>query len=482
MRHSETSPVETPVFPHDIRRIPGLAGIRRGAVIGWIRRLILLGSDISLIGLAWILAKNLGTPTQSFLSTRGFEVTLIPVLGISISIFAARKLYQPGAPRRDYLGVIKAQSLAVLLLLLTSYFFNPNQFLSRSHYFWYSGLSLIFLVVGRLVIDQGTKRLRLQGSIRYPAMVIADSDHQEKALSIVHREGRYEIAGVMDATALDRGCRDMTFSKLQQLGIAEVFVAWDAIKNRMFLGQWFQTLGITLRVIPVEENRVFGAANLHMLNDETPCITFFPPVIAGGEFWIKRLFDISASLLILTLASPIYIAIAISVFVDSPGPVFYKQTRIGLHGEAFKVWKFRSMVANADKLQAKLEQQNVTKDGVLFKIKDDPRITRVGHFIRQYSLDELPQIFNVLFGEMSLVGPRPLPLRDVEKFKQHYFIRQDVLPGITGMWQISGRSDIDNFDDVLKLDLYYIQNWSIWLDISILFQTLSAVLKKSGAY
>ena len=129
-----------------------------------------------------------------------------------------------------------------------------------------------------------------------------------------------------------------------------------------------------------------------------------------------------------------------------------------------------------------MEAQNQNKDGVLFKFKDDPRITRFGHFIRQYSLDELPQIFNVLMGEMSFVGPRPLPVRDVEKFKQRYFIRQDVLPGITGMWQISGRSDIDNFDDVLKLDLYYIQNWSIWLDVKILCKTFAAVLQKSGAY
>ncbi|MDB9526421.1 sugar transferase [Oscillatoria sp. CS-180] len=482
MRYSHATTIDSPAFSHDIRRIPGLAGLRRGAVMGWIRRLVLLSSDVLSVGFAWILARNLGIPTPAFLSAEGFELTLIPVLGISISIFAARSLYQAGEPRRDYLGMIKAQSLAVLLLLLTSYFFNPNQFVSRSQYLLYWGFSLVFLVLGRFVIDKGTQRLRLRGSIRYPAMVIADQDYRERAIQIVHGEDRYQVAGILDAKALDRDIREETFRKMQQLGIAEVFVAWDAIKNRMFLGQWFQTLGITLRVIPIEQNRVFGAANLHMLNAETPCITFRPPVIAGGQFWVKRIFDVTSALLILTLASPVYLAIAIAVFIDSPGPIFYKQTRVGLHGEPFKVWKFRSMVNNADKLQAQLEQQNETKDGVLFKVKDDPRITRVGHFIRQYSLDELPQIFNVLFGEMSLVGPRPLPLRDVEKFKQHYFIRQDVLPGITGMWQISGRSDIDNFDDVLKLDLYYIQNWSVLLDISILFRTLSAVLKKSGAY
>lgn len=466
----------------DIRKFPKFAEFRRGVFISWLRRVSLISSDILLISLAWILAKKLGTPTQSFLSTEEFQWTLVPVLSISISLFAARKLYRAGEARRDYLGLMKAQSLSALLLLLISYFYNPNQFVSRSQFLLYWGFSIIAVCVGRFLIDQLTRYLRLKGSIRYPVMVIAHPEYLDEVVRIVNDEHRYRIVSVLDADALDLGFRDSTFEQIQRLGVAEVFVAWDAIKNRMFLGQRFQALGLTLRVIPVEQNQMFGDAKLHMLNEYVPCITFTPPVIAGISFWIKRLFDISFAFLILMIAAPVYAAIAIAIYIDSPGPIFYKQTRIGLHGKPFKVWKFRSMVPNADKLQAQLEKLNQTRDGVLFKMKDDPRITRFGHFIRQYSLDELPQIFNVLIGEMSFVGPRPLPLRDVEKFKQHYFIRQDVLPGITGMWQISGRSDIDNFDDVLKLDLYYIQNWSIWLDIKILLGTFTAVLKKSGAY
>lgn len=174
--------------------------------------------------------------------------------------------------------------------------------------------------------------------------------------------------------------------------------------------------------------------------------------------------------------------IAILIKLDSPGPVFFRQERIGLHSRKFKIWKFRTMVTNAEKLQATLEAKNEIKDGVLFKMKDDPRITRVGKFLRRYSLDELPQLFNVFLGEMSLVGPRPLPMRDVEKFKTKHFIRQEVLPGITGLWQVSGRSDIDNFEDAVKLDLAYIENWSVWLDLKILLQTVNVVLHKTGAY
>ncbi len=140
------------------------------------------------------------------------------------------------------------------------------------------------------------------------------------------------------------------------------------------------------------------------------------------------------------------------------------------------------MVKNAEQLQQALETQNETNDGVLFKIKKDPRITRLGRFLRRYSLDELPQVFNILAGEMSFVGPRPLPQRDVEKFSEHHFIRHEVLPGITGLWQVSGRSNITNFEEVLRLDLRYIEQWSLWLDFQILFKTIQVVLWKTGAY
>ncbi|MBA3923852.1 MAG: sugar transferase, partial [Nostocaceae cyanobacterium] len=180
--------------------------------------------------------------------------------------------------------------------------------------------------------------------------------------------------------------------------------------------------------------------------------------------------------------SPLYLCIALLIKLDSPGPIFYKQTRIGLHGHPFKVWKFRTMVMNADKLQKELEARNEMQDGVLFKMKDDPRITTLGKFLRRYSLDEIPQLFNVLFGEMSLVGPRPLPTRDVEKFSKHHFIRHEILPGITGLWQVSGRSDIIDFEKVIRLDVTYMENWSLSLDLQILLQTVRVILEKKGAY
>jgi exopolysaccharide biosynthesis polyprenyl glycosylphosphotransferase len=213
-----------------------------------------------------------------------------------------------------------------------------------------------------------------------------------------------------------------------------------------------------------------------------PTLRLDAPLVGGWDYRVKRWMDyLGAGLGVLALA-PVLLAIAAAIRLDSPGPVFFRQERVGLHGKVFRVWKFRTMAADAPQRQAQLEQQNETADGILFKVKHDPRVTQVGSFLRRTSLDELPQLFNVLCGQMSLVGPRPLPVRDVAKFDGWHNIRHQVLPGVTGLWQISGRSDIDTFDDVARLDLHYIDNWSINLDLEILAETVGIVLLGKGAY
>ncbi|WP_434716855.1 sugar transferase [Lacticaseibacillus paracasei] len=195
----------------------------------------------------------------------------------------------------------------------------------------------------------------------------------------------------------------------------------------------------------------------------------------------KRCFDFTASLIGLILLSGIFLVLAVLIKIDDPhGKVFYSQTRLGKNGKNFQMWKFRSMVAGADKMVDKLLKKNDV-EGAMFKIKDDPRITRVGRVIRKYSLDELPQLYNVLRGDMSLVGPRPPLPREVVKYTDYDRQRLIVVPGVTGLWQISGRNDL-GFAEMIALDIHYINNACISEDLKILLKTVVVVIHPTGAY
>jgi exopolysaccharide biosynthesis polyprenyl glycosylphosphotransferase len=195
----------------------------------------------------------------------------------------------------------------------------------------------------------------------------------------------------------------------------------------------------------------------------------------------KRLIDIVGSAILLLMLAPLFLLVALVIKLDSAGPVFFSQERIGLNKRRFRILKFRTMIEGAEKRQAELEEQNEAR-GPVFKIKNDPRMTRVGRFLRRFSIDELPQLVNVLRGEMSLVGPRPLPVRDVERIDVAAQKRRfSIKPGLTCLWQVNGRSDI-GFDEWVRLDLQYIDHWSLGLDMLILLKTIPAVFRGPGAY
>ncbi|MEO6036551.1 MAG: sugar transferase [Verrucomicrobiota bacterium] len=203
--------------------------------------------------------------------------------------------------------------------------------------------------------------------------------------------------------------------------------------------------------------------------------------VVSFAFFLKRTFDIIASCMFLLVSSPLFFIIAALIKIEDRGPVFFPQTRVGRYGREFKMWKFRSMCINAEaKIQTVLDK-NQHKDGVTFKIKNDPRITKIGKWMRKFSLDEFPQFFNVLTGDMSLVGPRPPVPREVARYTLADRRRLAVPPGITCFWQVGGRSEID-FRGQVQLDLRYIESQSFWLDIKILLQTIPAVLLSKGAY
>jgi len=235
-----------------------------------------------------------------------------------------------------------------------------------------------------------------------------------------------------------------------------------------------------VRVVPENFEEPLPVLNINYLG-VIPLLTYKERRHHPAEFILKRVFDFFVALVFLAIFFPVFIVIAAAIKMDSKGPVFYVQKRVGFKGKIFNFFKFRSMSEDADKLKKGLTEKNEVRDGVIFKIKDDPRITQVGKFIRRYSLDELPQLFNVFKGDMSLVGPRPPLAGEVEQYSHIHMQRLAIRPGMTGLSQVKGRSDL-TFKNWVKWDLWYISNWSFGFDLQILWWTLPAVLAGKGAY
>ncbi|HEY9665971.1 MAG TPA: sugar transferase [Coleofasciculaceae cyanobacterium] len=463
-------------------RSPISPKLRRNTFATWFRIVTLILGDLTLLSLAWVIAGNYGISLNSFWDNH--PLSLLIVIGLEISFIISQGLYKSGDLRRNYFALVKAITFAHVILLIIAFLTPSSEFISRSTYLLSWVLSTALACTGRFSIDWILTQLRQRGAVRQNTILICPPEDTEKAYKLLESQNCYKTIKAVDASslALDKSNLQVLIETIRYLGVSEVFVcSWSSIKDRMLLYWSLRNAGISLRILSLDLEAFYRKSSILMLGG-MPTIQFSPPLVAGLDFWVKRSFDFVVSAFLIVLLAPLLLGIALFIKLDSPGPFFYKQERVGLHGNLFKVLKFRTMVVDADKLQKQLEAQNEMKDGVLFKMKDDPRITRVGKFLRRTSLDELPQLFNILFGQMSLVGPRPLPIRDVEKFSEHHFIRHEVMPGITGLWQVSGRSNITDFEQVVRLDSFYIENWSLWLDIQILGRTALVLLKRQGAY
>src|SRR5277367_6841868 len=268
-------------------------------------------------------------------------------------------------------------------------------------------------------------------------------------------------------------------SLARSLFVDEIFFSVPAEKKLVIdMVEEARVAGIDVRVVPDMYDGLAWNARVEYIG-QFPTIPLHRRDFPIGGILVKRLLDITVSSIGLIAGAPVMVAIAIAIRMDSEGSILYKAKRIGRKGRAFPCYKFRTMVQNADTLKAELEHMN-ERDGVLFKIKEDPRITRVGKFLRKYSLDELPQLYNVLKGDMSLVGPRPPMAAEVEQYDIAHLRRLNVLPGITGLWQVEARQD-PSFDSYISLDTAYVENWNLWLDMKILARTVGVVLSGTGS-
>ena len=311
----------------------------------------------------------------------------------------------------------------------------------------------------------------------------------DRVKKILKRSQQFKVDSTIDLAIWDMQSQlEQIIERIRLRRVSEVFICSEhSIDNQIILFWNLKAAGIHLRIVPTELQLPQRSAETKMI-EEIPTVRFKSLPIFSVSFLLKRSLDIIAALIISILISPILLIIAIAIAKTSSGPILYKQQRVGLKGRNFHMWKFRTMIENANELQQELEAQNEVKGGVLFKIKDDPRITKVGKFLRKYSLDELPQLINILKGQMSLVGPRPLALRDyemsirnIEEFSQDRFLRYQVLPGVTGLWQVKGRASIDSAE-IFYWDTIYILQWSLTLDLKILLETIKVILFKEGSY
>jgi exopolysaccharide biosynthesis polyprenyl glycosylphosphotransferase len=349
--------------------------------------------------------------------------------------------------------------------------------------------SILFIGLLRASYDVVTADVLRFAGVRRRAVLVGDGDgveHLRRALGGGRGGIAYDFVGVVgpssDGISLPFLGRLTDLPRIfTQRDVDELIVAETDFDDRALLEivELAHRRGVRVRVAPTTADLLTQRAD-YVAGQGVPLFELRPPAFAGTDWLVKRSFDIVVSLLVIVIGLPLWIAIAIAIKLSSRGPIFFRDHRVGLNEREFAMIKFRTMRAGASELQPRLEAANEA-EGALFKLRDDPRVTRVGAFLRRFSLDEVPQVLNVLRGEMSLVGPRPLPLRDFKLLEDWHRKRYLVLPGMTGLWQIAGRSDL-SFDDLVRLDFYYLENWSIWLDISILLRTIPAVIGARGAY
>jgi exopolysaccharide biosynthesis polyprenyl glycosylphosphotransferase len=407
---------------------------------------------------------------------------------ITLLVFAQGNLY---AERERRPGFGRIVSSLVIVALLTTAFG-----LGTGHKFSTYGLAPTAVVMTTLVIsllrasyEAVTRDLFRLAGVRRRVVLAGDAEsvsRLHRTLGSTRGGIDYEFLGAVspsgapvglpvlgDMSALGRVLAD---ERVDELIVSE----YDFSERELLeLVEQAHRRAVKVRFAPKTTELLTQSAE-YIPGQGVPLFELRPPVFMGADWLMKRSFDVVVSATAVILGLPFWLAIAAAVKLTSPGPVFYRDRRIGLGEREFAMFKFRTMTIGAAELQPELEAANEAS-GALFKIRDDPRVTRVGAFLRRYSLDEIPQLLNVVRGEMSLVGPRPLPVRDHEMLEDWHRKRYLVLPGITGLWQIAGRSNL-GFDDLVRLDFYYLENWSIWLDVSIIGKTIPAVLAGRGAY
>lgn len=389
-------------------------------------------------------------------------------------------------------AIINGTTTGIVIMVVLVFISRPT-FYSRLIFFYAGAVIVILLSLSRLIKNIWLRHLRRRGIGVARAIIVGAGEVGRTVMRtmVAHPNLGYEIVGFVDddpakgSTDIGRfkglGSLDNLAVLAQDEAIDEVIITlpWQYHRKIMAIMAQCERENVRARIVP----DLFQMALSRMSITEMagiPLIGVRQVRISPFTRFLKRAIDVAFSLLVLIFSAPLMALIALAIKLDSPGPVFFRQGRMGKGGRPFTVYKFRSMMIGADEQKELLRDLNEA-NGPIFKIKDDPRVTRVGRWLRRFSLDELPQFYNVLRGDMSIIGPRPPLPEEVSQYQPWHMRRLEIAPGITGLWQVSGRSELP-FDEMALLDIYYVEQWSPALDLKILLRTIPTILFGDGAY
>jgi exopolysaccharide biosynthesis polyprenyl glycosylphosphotransferase len=466
--------------------------LRRATARTFVRVVVLLALDFASVCGALFTATTIKLAFNDGFSWRAAwsntDTFLALAYLLTVLAFARLDLYadrrrRPGLGKIAT-GLFQATLLGVIFSLADGHHFS-------SYFIFYGSLAFAILYDSGLreVYTQLTGRVLEQVGYQRRAVLIGSGRHIGAVADALEGRARadVEVLGYVSLSQVPQsGLRSLgTLDDLQEVlaseRVDEVIIADPDFPEGVALDlvEVCHRRGVTVHVAPSTMEILVDRADF-VPGESVPLFTLRPPVFDGVQFAVKRTFDLIVAGTGLLIISPLLLSAAAAVKLTSRGPIIYRSMRPGIGGRPFQCFKFRTMRVDINLTEDQLEALNESS-GALFKIRDDPRLTPVGRMLRRFSLDELPQLLNVMRGEMSLVGPRPLPMRDFELLQEWHKKRYLVLPGVTGLWQVSGRSELD-FDDLVRLDFLYLERWSVFLDLSILLKTIPAVLSRRGAY
>ena len=410
-------------------------------------------------------------------------VQLIPAVLLGL---IAVDTYGASDRRRDA-GRLVAGATLGLALPFWGHVWNHFSPLLLPGFILLAGLIGLTLIIERHLIDQAVHLLWPIGPGAARALLIGRPEHTRRALEhpTLSDARSFAFGGILDPDEFGLQAGHGGFTRLCQTlkrYKADTVVLSGPLDDQALalVIDAAGAAGCQLYGLP-RAFAVGGVESRMVWSRGAPLIALNRPGLRGRQLLVKRTLDIIVSCLGMAILSPIFVLVAVAIYISSPGPIFFRQTRVGLGGRLFKITKFRSMVHDAEAKRKELTPRSLYNDLRLFKVKDDPRVTALGALLRRTSLDELPQLWDVFVGEMSLVGPRPPLPAEVDLYEEHHYTRFDVKPGMTGPWQVNGRNLITDFEQIIRLETDYIREWTLWKDLGILLKTVPAVLYMRGA-